>query len=349
MFKKSLFILIFFVFIFFGSANSSYALSAGCDASPASLIQILTESLTTLYNIFPIQVGNVNIMPFGTPNAGESDVESASCDAVPVCECLTPVPRIGIHVAFWEPVFDIETVKSPFCFPALGVSLAGVSSFFNPGRNASMGNGREGVAANIHLIDYPVFALTQIILTGDSCPDGLESALNVSYISELDPTWKDDETSVILNPESLLVANPIAQLACIADSVASNIGYPIDALFWCQGDWGNTYPQSAEKGSEGLVSGAWGLASRGLFKACTVPLFLLWDTTSCAAECGPLPLPMWKKSQFGIYEAFPSLWPWRTTIGQTGMVWDHAMNPPIPLNDDNFDFFVYQHINCCLL
>ncbi len=342
--KKALIILSFFVVIFFGSVNSSYALSAGCDASPASLIQILTESLTTLYNIFPIDIGGVDIMPFkqGVPGG---DI----CGHIPVCVCLTPLPRVGIQVSFWEPVFDIETVKSPFCFPALGVSLAGISSFFNPGRNASMGNGREGVAANIHLIDYPVFALTQIILTGDSCPDGLESALNVSYISELDPTWKDDETSVILNPESLLVANPIAQLACIADSVASNVGYPIDALFWCQGDWGNTYPQSAEKGSEGLVSGAWGLASRGLFKACTVPLFLLWDTTSCAAECGPLPLPMWKKSQFGIYEAFPSLWPFRTAIGQTGMVWDHSMNPPIPLNDDNFDFFVYQHINCCLL
>ena len=342
--KKTLIILSFFVVIFFGSANSSYALSAGCDASPASLTQILTESLTTLYNIFPIDIGGVDIMPFkqGVPG---NDI----CGHIPVCVCLTPLPRVGIQVSFWEPVLDIETVKSPFCFPALGVSLSGISSFFNPGRNASMGNGREGVAANIHLIDYPVFALAQIILTGDSCPDGLESALNVNYISELDPTWRDDETSVILNPESLLVANPIAQLACIADSVASSAGYPIDALFWCQGDWGNTYPQSAEKGDEGLVTGAWGLASRGLFKACTVPLFLLWNTSSCGAECGPLPLPMWKKSQFGIYEAFPSLWPFRTAIGQTGMVWDHSMNPPIPLNDDNFDFFVYQHINCCLL
>ncbi len=345
--KKTLIILFLSFLLFFGQTGRANALSAGCDASPASLIQILTESLTTLYNIFPIQLGGVTLIPFG---GKKGTVTGGSvCGKNPVCVCLTPLPRIGLQASFWEPVLDIETVKSPMCFPALGVSLPGLSSVFNPGRNASQGSGHEGVAANIHLIDYPVFMLAQIALTGDSCPDGLESGLNVSYISELDPTWRDDETSVILNPESILVANPIAQLACIADSIGASIGYPIDPLFWCQGDWGSVYPVSAEKGSEGLVSGAWGLASRGLYKASSVPLYLLWDTSTCGAMCGPLPIGMWIKSQFGMFESYPSLWPWRAPIGQTGMVWDHSMNPPIPLKDDNFDFFVYQHIYCCLM
>ncbi|MHB1546571.1 MAG: TraU family protein [bacterium] len=150
--KKTLIILFLSFLLFFGQTGRANALSAGCDASPASLLQVLTSSLTTLYNIFPIQLAGQNLMPFGGPTPNESDSQSQACGKDPVCVCMTPVPRVGLTVAFWEPVLDIETVKSPMCFPALGVSLGSIGGVFNPGRNASQGNGREGVAANIHII-----------------------------------------------------------------------------------------------------------------------------------------------------------------------------------------------------
>ena len=43
--------------------------------------------------------------------------------------------------------------------------------------------------------------------------------------------------SFIINPEALLFGNPIAQTACVADSVAATVSQPIDPLFWCMGSW----------------------------------------------------------------------------------------------------------------
>lgn len=347
--RKALIIAVLFIAAILGSNARAYAGASGCPASSASAIQILKESLTTLYNIFPIKIGGATIVPGGGVPGVKSVLSGSICGKSPVCVCKTPIPRIGLTVSFWEPVLDIETVKSPFCFPAFGVNLGNMlGQFFDPGKSHAGSGLRHVEAAQTHIINYPVFNIIQLVLTGDSCPDGLSGMLDIPYMSELDPTWRDDETSVIMNPESLLVANPIAQLACMVDSVATMVGHPIDELFWCMGDDGSVYPVAGEKGSQGVAQANMGLAQRALYKANTVPLDILWDTSTCGAQCGPLPISMWKKSQYGIFEAYPSLWPMKLPIGEVPEVWDHGMNMPIPLHDDNFDYFVYQNIVCCL-
>ena len=69
--------------------------------------------------IFPIKIGGV---PIGTSNLPE---RPDAADA-PICICPLPPPiyfRIGIPISYWEPSRYIETVKDPWCFPSIGISI----------------------------------------------------------------------------------------------------------------------------------------------------------------------------------------------------------------------------------
>ncbi|NBS16913.1 MAG: hypothetical protein EBS79_08415 [Gammaproteobacteria bacterium] len=50
------------------------------------------------------------------------------------------------------------------------------------------------------------------------------------YLSELDPTWNNEELANITTLEIALVANPIALAACAADADSSITGIPFAAL-----------------------------------------------------------------------------------------------------------------------
>ncbi|KMQ81307.1 IncF plasmid conjugative transfer pilus assembly protein TraU [Candidatus Burkholderia pumila] len=47
---------------------------------------------------------------------------------------------------------------------------------------------------------------------------------------------------MLLNPETFLFGNPIAQAACAGDCVLSSAGFGSNALFWCAGCNGSIYP-----------------------------------------------------------------------------------------------------------
>ena len=54
--------------------------------------------------------------------------------------------------------------------------------------------------------------------------------------------WNDDELTLLLNPETFLFGNPVAQAACAGDCVLSTTGFGSNALFWCSGCNGGLYP-----------------------------------------------------------------------------------------------------------
>ncbi|MHB1664240.1 MAG: TraU family protein [bacterium] len=326
----------------------SYAL-IGCGANFAtSALPIFITSIKTLYNVFPITVGGVATDPFGNlPN-------ETACGGSPVCVCMKgPVPVPGLNSSFWWPTSIIETVKAPFCFPSLGISIPGVGTFLGESNNSShktQGGSSEKLSQNtsdqVHYIKYPVFALLDLF-TDIACTHPFGSGLDFAYLSEIDPTWRNDILSNILTPESVLFANPIAQLACMADSATAALGYPLDPLFWCMGSWGSTYPDAQQLNSFGNVQGSAGLAARTIFLM--TRRLMLWQTVGCGTLCQPLPMPIWLKSQFNIFPVYPGVFPLRQPIGRTGLVWDHLINMPIPTRSDNIDWFVYQHVSCCLL
>ena len=68
---------------------------------------------------------------------------------------------------------------------------------------------------------------------------------DLMYMSELDPTWNDPDLAFFVNPGAALVANPVAESYCMADSISSTVKRkPLQELFWCAGSWGGIYPLS---------------------------------------------------------------------------------------------------------
>ena len=67
-------------------------------------------------------------------------------------------------------------------------------------------------------------------------------SFDLAYLTEVDPLWNDDELTLILNPDAVLFANPIAIAACAADCVAATVGFGLNTLFWCAGCQGGLYP-----------------------------------------------------------------------------------------------------------
>ncbi|WP_187385906.1 TraU family protein, partial [Aliarcobacter cryaerophilus] len=73
--------------------------------------------------------------------------------------------------------------------------------------------------------------------------------------------------SAILNPEALLLGNPLENLACMASSVSASVAnIPLDILFWCKGCWGNAYRLSGQTGGVGYVDGSASVAASLIYK-----------------------------------------------------------------------------------
>ncbi|MFP3340428.1 TraU family protein, partial [Micrococcus sp. SIMBA_131] len=62
-----------------------------------------------------------------------------------------------------------------------------------------------------------------------------ESEFDVAMLPEIVPTWNNEILALVINPEALLFANPVANLACAADSAGALAGRPVNSLFWCMG------------------------------------------------------------------------------------------------------------------
>jgi conjugal transfer pilus assembly protein TraU len=310
-----------------------------CKANPSTAVQIWMESLTTIYNIFPIRIAGVAISPIKLPDF--NDVSS------PICICMKgspPIPRIGITVSLWEPIAFVETVKDPFCFPSLGVQLSLAGRFKENASQKSKAKSdvQTYVTYDAHWVKAHPFAWLNILL--DFVCLEFEG-LDIAYMTEIDPLWHNDIWAAILGPEALLVANPLAQMACIADSVAVNTAdFPLDFLWWCQGSWGGSYPLTKHSQATNVLTASGATVGHLIMKMHRQ--LLLWGSIGRGALCGMYPLPLWIKSQYNLYPLYPFLFPKRFSIGVTNFLWGYGMNAPI-INTGNLVWQIYRKRDCC--
>ena len=183
--------------------------------------------------ILPISLGSIPIANFG----GQEDIANPGS---PVCSCgVNPV--IGLSIGFWEPARHVEVVRKPFCLTSLG----GID--LNPGLPApeaarfthAEGDGDGGSFYQAHFYVNPMLYWLEVV-TDFPCLE--KGSFDLAYLTEVDPLWNDDELTLILNPDAVLFANPIAIAACAADCVAASLGFGIKELFWCAGCHGGIYP-----------------------------------------------------------------------------------------------------------
>ena len=286
--------------------------------------------------IFPVSIAGIEIIP----GPVENNVPDLS--GMPVCACPAPPPlfiRIGIPVSFWEPARYVETVKDPYCFPSLGFGLPAAGGFLGGG-SQEQGNASVDTStfAQAHYFIYPVWSIMEL-LTDFACIE--HSGFDVAYLTEVDPLWQNDILAFILEPESILFGNPIAQTACIADSVSTNAGFSMSPLFWCIGSGGSAYPLTGHVNDDNELMANSTIAARMVYKLAREGL--VCDTALNLCAC--VPTPIWVKHNWRMHVAKPVRDFMCHPFGRTGLIWGALKNPP--LVGDNFVWQLFRRRSCC--
>jgi conjugal transfer pilus assembly protein TraU len=292
--------------------------------------------------ILPITIGGMKMGDLDN----QEDIENPTN---PVCSCTTN-PTIGISVGFWEPARHVEVVRKPFCL----VSLGGID--LNPGIAApegarftrSEGDGDGGSFYHAHYYTNPVLDYLDVI-TDFPCME--RGAFDLAYLTEVDPLWADDELTLILNPEAVLFANPVAVAACAADCVAASIGFGLADLFWCAGCQGSVFPLNGRVPFHmGGVRTSALIAQRLTMKMHRE--LIAWSAHGTAGLCGPYFAPVMDKRSYKTQLIHPipntdkdngkCCQPW----GRSTILW--GAGKEYPVQGEDFAYLLFRKRNCCV-
>jgi conjugal transfer pilus assembly protein TraU len=292
--------------------------------------------------LFPLSIGSLKIWPSNRPDTKNP--------ALPICVCPNPVPRIGIAIGFWEPTRLADVTMKPWCF----VNLGGLK--LDPGFNIGT-KGLQGVPAtggmhgqtgdwHVHWYFYPLISWLQLVVDF-LCLEF--SGIDIAYVTELDPLWQDSELTTILNPESVLFANPIAYAACSADCVASTTKLPIDEMFWCSGCQGVMYPLNGKVSAQyGHVQGSRLAVQRMAFKLHRMGI--LWGSYGSEGLCSNYPMPIMRKAQYRIQATNPiPMVSGRLACGPLGSHQLLKGGRMLPAVGEDFGYLIWRKRNCCML
>lgn len=291
--------------------------------------------------LFPIKVGSISL------NTG-GQVDNNDPPPPMVCTCPAPPPlfiRIGVGVSYWEPARIAEVVRTPLCSPTLNGTVLGTLPV--PAGDNKEPDGNQGDAFyHVHWFQYPVLSWVIQAITQGAC--FVSESFDLSYMSEMDPTWDDDDVAFILNPEAILFANPIAQASCVADSIAAaTTNFGLDTLFWCSGSQGSLYPLSGSHSNHvGGVDSSLAIVQKHVFKMHRQ--FLALDTSTLAAMCGSLPQPIMRKTQYKQQMMFPIP---QTVMGlgfgAPSVIW--GAGKEFPYSGEDYSYLIWRKRTCCAL
>lgn len=289
--------------------------------------------------MFPINIGSIQLSI-----AGQSDNGDPSPPLI--CTCPAPPPafiRIGVGISFWEPARVAEVVRTPMCSPTLNGSVLGDLNV--PAGTNHERDGEKGDAFyQVHWFQYPVLSWLGMAISQGVC--FVSETFDMTYISELDPLWDDDELAFILNPEAVLFANPIAQAACAADSIKASItDFGIDSLFWCSGSQGSVYPLTGAYANHiGGVDTSLALVHRHVFKMHRE--LLAKDTSTIGAMCMNQPQPILRKNQYKQQMLFPIPQTQHGYgFGAPSIIW--GAGKEFPYEGEDFSYLVWRKRTCC--
>lgn len=290
--------------------------------------------------ILPLSLGTATM---GTIN-GQEDIPNPPS---PVCSCGVN-PTIGISIGFWEPARHVEVVRKPFCL----VTLGGID--LDPGLPSPAGgqemrpDGDGATFRQVHWYTNPMLYWMEVVMDFPCLERG---SFDLAYMTEVDPLWADDELTLILNPEAVLFANPIAVAACAADCVAASIGFGLPQLFWCGGCQGGLYPLDGHVAYPlGGVRTAELLAQRMAAKMHRE--LIAWGWHEQPGLCGPYFLPVMDKRAYKTQLTYPI--PSTAQLdgrccqpfGRSTILW--GAGKEYPVRGEDFAFLLFRKRNCCV-
>jgi len=291
--------------------------------------------------IFPISVGALSI------GIGPSRPDTPN-QAFPLCLCPGLPPRIGLSIGIWEPARLVDVANETGCFVNLGFDMD--FGLFASGKTSVAGTGALDSGSKWH-VHYYYYPLLSIIGTGIDALCLETTAFDVAWMSEIDPLWMDAELSLLLNPEALLFANPVAQAACAADCVQASSGsLGNDALFWCDGCSGSLYPVTGDANNHvGGVQASSVVSAKMLSRMHRMGLAM--RTMSGSAACSPSPAYVIPKSQYRRQITRPTAatggrWA-GSPIGASTQFYDRFRE--FAYGGESFGYLYWRKRNCCAL
>ena len=332
---------VFVTFFWLSLVKKSYGGEIGCKSSFIDLIKDVHWE-----GVFPIEIAGVEAKRMNVKDPASEGLETNPDKLKSVmCVCKEGTKlKIGLTASYWEPARVVETTKMPFCFPTLGIRMSSGSSGKNL-KTTSVVDKNQGsyTSYNSH---YYLFDVLDILDLFVDVPCVYHDGFDIAYISEIDPLWNNDVLAFVLNPEAILFGNPVAQLACFADSVASLASYPINSLFWCIGSWGPAYPLAGTGNNPNPVEGSALIAAKTIYR--NARMAILWDTG--VDVCYRTITPVLVKTNYKIQLLKPVKGP-IIPLGRTALLWDWMKNPPFGTSKnspDNFAWLVFRRVKCCL-
>ena len=316
----------------------SIARTTGCHDAQLLGPKLLTDICWDC--LFPIRLGT-------WPLINEGRIPNGAYDgATPFCECVNDasLPVYGFISGMWEPSRLVEFQRVPGCASVLGGERFPFDRVFQGHHGEGEHDGSDESFMHYHYYAFPLLAMLDLFIKRECSSDGYLE-LDLMYLSEVDPTWNNDELAFFTNPEVAAVANPVAAMACIPDALASTAKRPVNSLFWCAGTWGTIYPLSGHQtGGGGVIRDSSLLTARVL--AALHRRGLARKTMGEDALCRSEIHPMLPKSQY----KFTMLYPVPETssdhvMGESILRW--GLGRTIPGREDPV-YTIWKWNDCCL-
>ena len=294
--------------------------------------------------VFPLMVSGLPI----SGGSREDTIPPGHADK-PLCMCdnpMTGLPMLGFQTSFWEPFRLIETVRESGCSEV----LTGVRFPFDrlhQGKHRESGKDRTNVDGvtfkHYHYYSFPAMYILQMFVPRNCNPGGFMD-IDAMYLSEVDPTWNDDEISFFTNPENALIASPLGITACIPDAVAANVGKPVAQHYWCAGSWGLMYPATGNVRMVDPLTASSLMSARILYTMHRrgFEWKSMGDDSMCGGEIAPfMPKQQYRLSMFHPVAETDD----NHVIGQTSLVW--GLGRQVPAVGEDPVWIVWRWIDCC--
>lgn len=297
--------------------------------------QLLSFLAIDVNNAFPITIGGAKLGPYSNPFLMKMP---------PVCKCPgSPLPGIG--VTFWQPDTLVETTRGG-CFSAIGGVQIPVFSVLGSEYTRDSTNSTANVASlQAHTYKFDVLSSIKF-LTSLPCAQLPVDVAGIGSITEIDPRWNVPLWANIFAPESGFFANPVAVAACMADVAIVAFGQCYDALFWCAGTHGSTYPLDRNSNVDNSPRALNELRVHKLL-ATEHRQFTRLQAIGPGATCGPIPNPIMTKCQYRYNQVAPiPRYGKPQYVGSLGI----GLSPLIshtPTNEFS-QTYIWQGVQCCL-
>ena len=318
------------------AAETTAGLKPGCPDAQVFSAKLITDICWSC--VFPIRIAGISL---GGGNAPAGATRQAVC----ACDDPAGVPEPGLVMGFWAPARLIEVVRLPYCAPSLGGIFLRQYPRLLGGYRGTAGDTSDAIFYQYHYYAFPLLLMLDLFLEPACNADGYMD-FDLLYLSELDPTWNNDELAFFVNPEAVLFANPVALAACLVDAGLATAGRPEDRLFWCAGTWGNLYPLTGTINWEGSPPRDTSLiATRAV--AALHRRGLAWKTMGDEALCRGYIDPFLPKTQYKLEQFYPlaetngNHW-----LGQSSFTWGEWRN--IPAVGEDFVHLLWRWTDCCV-